>query len=315
MAQPRADYDSPWKEIIEHFFPQFVAFFFPAISAEIDWTEHYEFLDKELQQGVREAQVGRHTVDKLVKVKLKDGADVWLLIHIEVQSQTDKSFARRMFVSNYRIFDRHGVEVISLGILADNRSDWRPTRFGYGRWGSEMSLQFPIVKLLDFEAKWEELNQNSNPFAVVVMAHLRAMTTKRKDRERLQWKINLVIGLSERGYKRKEIFELFRFIDWVLALSPDMEHTFRKELAKLEEKDTMQYVTSIERLALQDGIEQGMLKRSRDAVLDILKLRFNSIPSDLIDEVNALTDLAQFKELTRQAVLVGTLEEFERGMA
>ena len=54
MAQPRADYDSPWKEIIEHFFPQFMAFFFPAISAEIDWSEHYEFLDKELQQGVRE---------------------------------------------------------------------------------------------------------------------------------------------------------------------------------------------------------------------------------------------------------------------
>ncbi len=181
-----------------------------------------------------------------------------------------------------------------------------------------MSLQFPIVKLLDFEAKWEELDKNPNPFAVVVMAHLRAMSTKRKERERLQWKINMVRGLYERGFKHKGIFELFRFIDWVLALSPEMERTFREELARIEEADTMRYVTSIERLALQDGIEQGieqgMLKSTREAVLEILKLRFNSIPSDLIDEVNALTDLAQLKELTRQAVLVGTVEEFERGM-
>ena len=55
--------------------------------------------------------MGRHTVDKLVKVKLKDGADVWLLIHIEVQSQTDKSL-RAACLFNYRIFDRHSVDAV-----------------------------------------------------------------------------------------------------------------------------------------------------------------------------------------------------------
>ena len=53
----------------------------------------------------------------------------------------------------------------------------------------------------------------TSPFAVVVMAHLKAQATRHKGRDRLRWKINLVRGLYERGYKRKEVFELLRFID------------------------------------------------------------------------------------------------------
>ena len=234
MDQPRADYDSPWKEIIEYFFPQFMTFFFPAIASEIDWSHPHEFLDKELQQVVRAAELGRHTVDKLVKVRRKDGKDVWLLIHIEVQSQVDELFERRMFVSNYRLFDRYGIPVISLGVLADGQKDWRPYCFGYCGWGSVMGLKFPTVMLMDYGVTWETLSQNSNPFAVVVMAHLKALLTQRKHRERLQWKINLVRGLYERGYKRKEIYELIRFIDWVLALPSELDEIFREELNVIE---------------------------------------------------------------------------------
>lgn len=44
-----ADFDSPWKEIIEAYFPQAMPFFFPETSALIDWERPYEFLDKEFQ--------------------------------------------------------------------------------------------------------------------------------------------------------------------------------------------------------------------------------------------------------------------------
>ena len=33
-----ADYDSPWKEMLDGYFPAFMAFFFPAAAAEIDWS-------------------------------------------------------------------------------------------------------------------------------------------------------------------------------------------------------------------------------------------------------------------------------------
>jgi hypothetical protein len=104
----RVDYDSPWKEVLERFFQEFIEFCVPAAYDEIDWHQSPEFLDKELQRVVRKSKAGRHTVDKLIKVWLKDGSEAWLLIHIEVQNQRDESFVQRMYVYSYRIFDRYG---------------------------------------------------------------------------------------------------------------------------------------------------------------------------------------------------------------
>ncbi|NJM11632.1 MAG: hypothetical protein HC889_06900 [Synechococcaceae cyanobacterium SM1_2_3] len=42
------DYDSPWKTLLERYFPAFLEWFFPAVAADIDWKRGHEFLDKEL---------------------------------------------------------------------------------------------------------------------------------------------------------------------------------------------------------------------------------------------------------------------------
>ena len=82
------DYDSPWKEALERYLPAFLELFFPEAYREICWGAGYEFLDKELQQVVRDAELGRRLADKLVKVWRNNGEEVWVLIHIEVQGQS-----------------------------------------------------------------------------------------------------------------------------------------------------------------------------------------------------------------------------------
>ena len=57
MKHLRSDYDSPWKEILDRYFKDFMAFFFPRASREIDWTKGYAFLDKELQRVIRDAEI------------------------------------------------------------------------------------------------------------------------------------------------------------------------------------------------------------------------------------------------------------------
>ena len=59
------------------------------------WSKGYEFLDKELQQVVREAELGRRLVDKLVKVWQKGGDETWVPAHIEVQGQEEANFPER----------------------------------------------------------------------------------------------------------------------------------------------------------------------------------------------------------------------------
>ena len=108
------DYDSPWKEILEEYFEDFLEFFFPGVSCEIDWEKGYTFLDKELQQVVQDAELGRRLADKLVQVWRKGGKETWVLVHVEVQGQEESLFGKRMFVYNYRIFDRYDLSLIHI---------------------------------------------------------------------------------------------------------------------------------------------------------------------------------------------------------
>jgi len=81
---PRSDQDSPWKDILRQYFEDAINFFFPQTAAQIDWKRPYEFLDKEFQQIAPEAEIGKRYADQLVKVWLKRGQELWLLIHVEV---------------------------------------------------------------------------------------------------------------------------------------------------------------------------------------------------------------------------------------
>ena len=67
-------------------------------------------------------------------------------MHIEVQSQRDIDFSRRMYTYNYRIFDRFDRNVASLAILADENPALRPDHYSYELWGSKAGLRFPSIK-------------------------------------------------------------------------------------------------------------------------------------------------------------------------
>src|SRR5438874_8225928 len=189
-AGPEPDeYDSPWKEALERYFPPFMEFFFPVAYQDIDWSRGYQFLDKELQRITRRSAVGRRYVDKLVRVWRRSGAEAWVLVHIEVQGQVEADFPERMYIYNYRLFDRYHRPVASFAVLTDADPNWRPDQFWSELWGSRAGLEFPAVKLLDYEARWEELEASRNPFAVLVMAHLRTMTTRHDPESRFQWKL------------------------------------------------------------------------------------------------------------------------------
>jgi hypothetical protein len=134
-----ADYDSPWKEMLDGYFPAFMAFFFPAAAVEIDWSRGYESLDTELQQIVRDAALGTRLADKLLRVWRRDGVEQFVLIHVEIQGQRDADFPKRMYVYNYRLFDRYDRPVVSLAVLTDASPTWRPMRYAYSLWGCMIS--------------------------------------------------------------------------------------------------------------------------------------------------------------------------------
>jgi hypothetical protein len=328
MPAERQDQDSPWKEALERYFESFLALCFPEVHAGIDWDRGYEFLDKELQKVVRDAKLGRRLADKLVKVwrrgesSLGDTGETWLLVHVEVQGEPEEEFAKRMFVYHYRIFDRFNRRVVSLAVLGDQQATWRPDRYGYALWGCRLALEFPVRKLLEYNLRWEELEQSSNPFAVVVMAHLKAQATQRDPENRFRSKLTLVRALYERGWPRQDILELFRFVDWLLILPPELEQQFEVALAEHEEEKQMPYITSIERRATDRGVRQGREEGRqegrgegvRESVLEALATRFGAVPDTIAGGIQANEDVDALRNLLRTAVTVGSLAEFEEAL-
>ena len=54
----RSDFDSPWKEALERYLHPFLTLCFPRVEASIDWQRPVEFVDKELQAVMRDAESG-----------------------------------------------------------------------------------------------------------------------------------------------------------------------------------------------------------------------------------------------------------------
>jgi Domain of unknown function (DUF4351) len=302
----RHDFDSPWKEGLEQYFPEFMAFFFPAIAAEIDWDREITFLDTELQQVVRDAELGRRWADKLVQVWRKDGQEALVLCHIEVQGQPEDVFPERMLVYNYRLRDRYNVPIVSLAVLSDDNPKWRPSQYETELWGCGLKFWFPTVKLLDYEGSWSALEESDNPFATIVMAHLKTQATRKNPAERKEWKLRLTRRLYERGYERQDILNLYRFIDWLMILPDDLADQVEAEITRYEQEGTMPYVTRIERRAEA----RGAANAERALVIRQLGRKLGALPEAVLEQLHQLS-IEQVEALGDALLDWGTIGELE----
>ena len=315
MTNPATEFDSPWKEIVQNYFPEFIQFFFPQVYQEIDWNQGFEFLDQELQQVVRDAELGKRLVDKLVKV-YRRGQEIWVLIHIELQSQEENEFPERMYVYNYRIYDKYRKPVASLAILGDERENWRPNQFGYQLFGCQVDFQFPVIKLLDYSQQLSALETNRNPFSTVVMAHLAALQTRNDRIERKERKLSLIKRLYEFGFQREDIINLFRLIDWMMTLPEELQQEFQQQVSQYEEEKRMPYVTSIERNAIERGRLEGRLEAQVEGLLKAielgLELKFGSESLTLLPEISTIKDVEKLEAIISGIKTVNTLEELQQ---
>jgi len=184
-----------------------------------------------------------------------------------------------------------------------------------------LHFRFPVVTVRRWARRWTALEQSVNPFAVVVMAHLKARQVRHGE-ARKRWKMRLMRGLYERGHRREDILALFRFIDWLLVLPAALEQAFWQGLRQVEEAHHMPYVTSVERLSIQQGLEQGLqqgleqgqLLEARAMVIEAVAAHFETVPDDIATAVHRVESRATLHTLLRQAIACPTLEAFHTAL-
>ena len=287
-------YDSPWKEVIERYFPEFMAFYFPDAYAEIDWAKEYIFLDQELRAVVQDAELGTRFVDRLVRVTVLSGDDCWIYIHVEVQGTKQAEFAERMFIYNYRIFDRYKRPVASMAVLADEHKHWKPTSYGFAVLGCRHTLEFPVAKLTDYEDKTDELLASDNAFGLITAAHILTQQTRKQHQERYEAKLRLVRLLYQRQWDKQRVIDLFSVLDWLMQLPEWLNAQVWQELETIEESKKVRYVTSVERIGMAKGIakgrEEGRVEGESRLLRRLLERRFGVLPEWASEQLTSASE-------------------------
>jgi hypothetical protein len=279
--QANDDYDTPWKDAVTRYFPEFMSFYFPRAHATIDWARPYAFLEQELAQVVHDAELGKRLVDKLVQVFSLGGTDTWVLLHIDVQGTVDRNFAERMFVYNYRIYDRFQRPVASMALLADGRARWKPDSFHYTLFDCEVGIRFPMVKLSEYGTDVEQLLENANVFSLVTAAHILTQQTRGQHVKRHAAKWRLARLLYDRDWDRQRIIDLFNVIDWMMQIPKPLQAKLMSDIADLERNYRMPYVSSFERLGRTEGRCDGI----REVVEYQLSLRFGTLSPSIRERI------------------------------
>ncbi|HKI31331.1 MAG TPA: hypothetical protein VKA46_05655 [Gemmataceae bacterium] len=285
------DYDSPWKEALDEYLEPCFALLFPVAHADIDWSKKPVAQDKELQQITPEAEVGRRYVDKLYRVYLKRGGVGRVFMHMEVQVWPGGGFEERMFGYNSRAYLHYKCPVASLAILGDDDPDWRPTQYSWTVLGCTHLLRFPTAKLLDWAPRWQELEAHPNPFAKVVLAHLKTQETRNDPAARHQWKIRFVRALYEQGLAEKDVRKLFLIIDWLMDLPPALKGLFWREVRQIQEEHKMPFVSTPQWYGRKEGLVEG-IKTSLD-------IKFGDAGLALMPEIERIEEPEQLQVVLR----------------
>ena len=88
-----------------------------------------------------------------------------------------------------------------------------------------------------------------NPFALAVLANKYVLASKNKDKQRLQFKIQLLQLLRKRNFSRKRIVAVFVFIKYLMLLPNELELEFENIIS-----DTYQNHTNMREVILEPEI-------------------------------------------------------------
>jgi hypothetical protein len=163
------------------------------------------------------------------------------------------------------------------------------------------------------------LEASSNPFAIIVMAHLKTKATTGKLPQREQWKWKLIRGLYEKEFEREQIIKLFEIIDNMMTLSTELQSSLESKIKQFEEERTMPLISNMELRGIERGKEIGKeigaLENSRDDIRTVLTVRFGQIYSEIEEMIDKITNLALLKELLKLAATANSLAEFKQSLA
>lgn len=260
---PRKKNDSLLKAAFEDCFVHLLRFFFKEADELFDINRGIDFIDKELLEITpdRLRHGGTRTTDLLARVYLLDGQEQWILLHLEIQTESNEWFSYRMFEYYYRAIDRYNKPIVAFVIFTGGANQKQPSAYTYNLLGTEISYKYNVYQI--FQHSDEELLEWDNPFALVVLAAKKAHLENEVPEEVLNEQRFIIARtmIASGKYSKKQIEEFILFLKNIIFVNnEEININFDREIAKLTGgKVNMPGI--IEAVALiyrEEAIEKGL---------------------------------------------------------
>jgi predicted transposase YdaD len=284
------DHDRLFKELISTFFVEFLELFLPQVVREID-RESIQFLPQEVFNDVTSGE--KKEIDLLAQVRYQQ-QETYFLIHVENQSYSQSDFAKRMFKYFARLHEKYDLPIYPVVIFSFDEPQRREPE--------NYQLAFSDLQVLDFNFRAIQLNQlrwrdyltQSNPVAAALMAKMKIPPSERPQVKAECLRLLITLKLDP---ARMQLIS--GFVDVYLNLSATEEELFQvtaNNMGLLQEEKYMEIVTSWERKARQEGIQQGIQEAQETIAINLLRERLSV---ELVIKTTGLS-LEQVRELQRR---------------
>ena len=100
----------------------------------------------------------------------------------------------------------------------------------------------------------------------------------------------------------------------MMKLPEELTRQLKKRITEYEEEQKMPYVTSIERMGIEQGLKLGILKKAREAILNVLQVRFPNIspPASLVQMIQGIDKEDVLDTLHKQSITAESIPTFEQ---
>lgn len=300
MDEENEEWDGPWKEALDNLDLVF-ALLWPDVADAVDLAAGWASLEQELQKLTPDSSTGSLRVDKLFELAAKGSGDP-RIAHLEVQMWKDADLPRRMFRYGIRAREHFHQPIASFALLGDDDPAWKLAQYREGVLGCEHGCTFRVAKLIEWQARQEELEAGGNLFGLFLCAHLETMATRGDVPRRQEAKFRLLANLMRREALAAEVRRWYRLIDWIMKLPEAANRAVWLRLQELKEVSPVSYVPIGEIICRENGI--------RESLREALEAKFPEEAATLFAPFQQEIQVDRLKFLLRAAVLAQSPEDF-----
>jgi hypothetical protein len=229
------------------------------------------FLDKEFATIARQAAVGPRTADLIVQLRLRAGGTSLIVLHVEVQGQSQTDFAARMFtyyalihLRLWRQRRRRGGRsqgemplILGMAVLTDESLAWQPGAYEARGFGLGIRYDYRALKLRDPQVRADLAGLTGNPFALVARTWLEVQAAGRREDDMALAVRAALLALREGRYNDDHLAAILAFIEQATTLPVARYRTLVDEVIQTEGTAMAQVMSYIERKGWRRGREEG----------------------------------------------------------